>query len=364
MCLALYKPANVSIPFEHLVAGQKANSDGCGMAWVEDGAIHTFKSMEFGPWCDKYYDVLDRCGEIDMLIHFRITSRGATTVDMCHPFMINDNMCIIHNGTITNIKASEMKDGDSDTKVLAEQILANLPVGWEYNIAIQRLLEDYVGWSKLVVMTNESHVYIFNEDSGYWDKGVWYSNKSYVTYKKYNTTTTTTTGREVSTFVHGAQSDNYYGMQGEASSEWCDGCFKEFTYTSLSVHGIQLLCAKCLARQVREDHIKAIGQAFTGVTLRPCSSCRSLTNIEELYHLEIEFNEDIDEHPKQLDMLQRDLIKPHPTYGNVGTGYSCQECYELLMTCYEDVIFAVSILDFPSKLSEQEVTELECATNN
>lgn len=360
MCIAIYVPKGELIPYDHLVEGQKHNPDGCGMSWVEDGEIKIFKSMSFEKWSENYFDVLSRLGAVDMLIHFRITSRGQTREDMCHPFKINDNLCVIHNGTISNIKPAETKDGVSDTYVLATQILANLPDGWEYNAAIARLIEEFIGWSKLCVMDRTGGVYIFNEDSGVWDGGIWYSNKSYMSYTPVKTTPPTTTP---STNVYSfPNTNNTLGR--DYSKDNCDGCMKEFDYKNLKYHDCKLLCCACYIIDKRESEKKTYQSTFGGTIYRPCGCCRTLTDKEEMWKVEIEFNDTLenDFHLPTAEQVsvyyQYDLLAIHAMRSDTASTWLCSECYEASITLEIPNVVTVTLCESPEKYTEEEIEKM------
>jgi len=141
--------------------------------------------MNFNSFYEEYAIIDSAFGnESDMLIHFRITSRGATRIDNCHPFQINDKMAFIHNGTISSIPIDK-EHGYSDTYWFNELILKDLPKNWEDNSAIKYLIEDTIGFSKIVMLHATKGIYIFNEDKGVWHEGCWYSNTTYEPRKYY-----------------------------------------------------------------------------------------------------------------------------------------------------------------------------------
>jgi glutamine amidotransferase len=339
MCIAIALPAGKVIPMSHLIESQRANPDGCGLAWVENGQVQIYKSMKFEDWKTKYLEVIDRCGNINMLIHFRITSRGKTSEDMCHPFMVGDDMAIIHNGTISNITAAETANGDSDTKVLAEKIMRDLPVGWEHNQSVIRLLEDFIGWSKICILTSNDEIIFLNESKGFWDNGIWYSNKTYISYVR---PVTSTPANNVSYYAGNSsnQSTRFWG-------DSCDGCFVDFPYEKMTAFGGDLYCDACLVKAKRDAEERDAKRnpsnvvALAPIIHRPCAGCRDLTSKDEMWHVELTFQTDLQEHPEQLEFFQKNFIAESPKWGNVGDGWFCGDCYLNLLiedTCPSCVI--------------------------
>lgn len=181
MCIAIAKPAGKVVAKEALENGWSNNDDGAGFCFFDDdGKLVIHKSMTWEGFWSEYQVAEEMYGATkDFLIHFRITSRGDTNLDNCHPFIINDDMALIHNGTITSIPM-DRKETRSDTKILAEDYLANLPDGWEDNWVIHELIEEYIGSGSKVIVLHKTKGFIFyNESKGKWDDGVWYSNSTY-----------------------------------------------------------------------------------------------------------------------------------------------------------------------------------------
>lgn len=200
MCIAIAKPKNHFISKETLQICWNSNPHGAGFCYVGalDGLIHIEKFMDFKSFYDRFNIVDTVLGSTsDMLIHFRITSRGATRLDNCHPFQINDKMAFIHNGTINSMPVDK-EHQHSDTYIFNELILKKLPEGWEDNEGIKYLIEDVIGWSKVAVLHADKGFTIYNEEKGEWHEGCWYSNSSY----------------KRTTYVYTGSASNYYSKQG------------------------------------------------------------------------------------------------------------------------------------------------------
>src|SRR5690606_7535958 len=74
-------------------------------------------------------------------------------------------------------------DDRSDTRTFAEDYLAKLPPSWLDSDTLTDLVDDYIGQSKLVILTKSEECrkdwYIIGEKRGSWKDNVWYSNRSY-----------------------------------------------------------------------------------------------------------------------------------------------------------------------------------------
>lgn len=177
MCLAIFKPAGVSVPFEHLQNGWIRNPDGAGFALHEKGRIKVTKGLmtlkEFSAALDK---VKKKQVDCPMLIHFRIRSLGDRNAEQTHPFVF-EHGAAIHNGTLDGTGAIH-GTGDSDTnKFIAA-------VGSELTPEIVERCKDDLGravgaWNKIAFLFKNGKHVILNERAGYWHEGVWYSNRTY-----------------------------------------------------------------------------------------------------------------------------------------------------------------------------------------
>jgi predicted glutamine amidotransferase len=136
---------------------------------------------------DKFYKEYSKQRKVNktsnFILHFRIATSGKIDRANCHPFSVNKNLAFVHNGMI-NI--NQLNANVSDTYTFNELILKKLPTTFLNNHAILDLIENYIGYSKLVFLDNDNTASILNEDLGHWDAdNNWYSNNSYqCTYTK------------------------------------------------------------------------------------------------------------------------------------------------------------------------------------
>lgn len=176
MCIAVYKPKNVVISKEILENCFDANPDGAGFVCVIDGKLH----MEKGFFTfDEFYDAYLPFMEHQALIHFRIKTHGKVDATNCHPFMISDKFAFIHNGTISGHGTTEFSDTYMFNEEILKPMVARHGIKILWQSYIKKMLEDYIGWSKLIFLDAKGNFNIYNEIKGEWDNGVWYSNTTY-----------------------------------------------------------------------------------------------------------------------------------------------------------------------------------------
>lgn len=208
MCLILFKPdKDGSITREEVAASVKKNSDGTGIMWVEDGRVKVEKLLTTGVGDARNLEAqVDLCMEHfnskDMVaIHHRLSTDGKDCDDNLHPFKIlsiddgdDRDLYMMHNGMISNTSPGGNKRTAerSDTRILAEDVLTPLLRKYPTLIsedAFQRMLDDFIGASKLLFLDSNGEHIIINKKAGVDRNGCWLSNSHSTTiYTKPATT--------------------------------------------------------------------------------------------------------------------------------------------------------------------------------
>lgn len=189
MCVIVYKPAGISVGMDILRRCWERNSDGAGIMFPRDGKLIVAKGfMAWRPF-KKY---VKRMGDntlcnTPIAFHFRIATHGSIGPDNCHPFTVNDNIAMMHNGIMSNVNIDDGSD-KSDSEAFVEQyvsafsniMISNLREG----TALNDLYKAYIKSSKLLFMDSEGDVAIVNRHLGYDGKGVgqegvWFSNRTW-----------------------------------------------------------------------------------------------------------------------------------------------------------------------------------------
>ena len=176
MCLAIVKPKNKNIPFAHFRRGFIRNPHGCGYVFAKDGQLITkkgfFSLAEF--WESYKQDVTD---DLPALIHFRWANVSIQNETNCHPWKINDDLSMIHNGTIAGY--TDFRNGLSDTGNFTQMVLTPLfsanPNLWNEK-HFSGIMSRSIGFNKIAILSRTGEFTIYNEGLGLWVNGVWYSN--------------------------------------------------------------------------------------------------------------------------------------------------------------------------------------------
>lgn len=260
MCLAIFKPTGNPISIDNLKRGWEANDDGAGYCYLNENndiVIERFMSWEL--FEQSYTKDVEQYGnESPFLIHFRITSKGSTSLDNCHPFKVNDDMAIIHNGTITNIDIDKL-DKRSDTRIFAEEYLPSIGEAILDNALLFEITEGFIGYSKVCILHRERGVFILNEEMGHWndEDGCWYSNKSYEIKKSY-------------TYVPPKDNITYLPKRKESADSYLDVWDYENYYDE---DFYKVKCEDC-KKLVDEDSL-IIVECADGTIMELCPNCYS-----------------------------------------------------------------------------------------
>jgi hypothetical protein len=177
MCLIAHRDTiGAHIPNDVIEYNLRSNPDGFGIAWREPGKGLVYE--RFGPEnATGFRSLLKRIDSSpkEYVAHFRKATHGAKCAALSHPFEYRDpqgnKMLAFHNGVI-NIKTNG--EAESDTSVFVKYVLAKLPHGWWKNSAMVWLVEESIGWSRLLIMSEKEDI-IINEDDWKRDGGINYS---------------------------------------------------------------------------------------------------------------------------------------------------------------------------------------------
>src|SRR5690348_4415363 len=111
MCCAILSLPNSNISKEHLENAFSNNDDGAGFAYIKDGKVVIEKGFfTFESFWNAY--TLAELNDKISLIHFRIGTSGGQDQLNCHPWEVNEEVVMMHNGVLGefSIKDSELSD--------------------------------------------------------------------------------------------------------------------------------------------------------------------------------------------------------------------------------------------------------------
>ena len=180
MCIAILKRKNGTITDDALRESFRYNADGAGIAYTKDKKLIIIKGIfNAEVFVQKVREIEAICDN-NMLIHCRIGTSGLKDASNTHPFVVNEDVALIHNG-ILDVKVPKGSP-KNDTQLFIENYLNGIDKHTlMHNKAIHGLIEKCIGHNnKFVLLDNNGFYKIINEDAGHWKDNVWYSNYSYV----------------------------------------------------------------------------------------------------------------------------------------------------------------------------------------
>ncbi len=166
------------------------NTDGCGFAFVKKNKVVVRKMMSFKKFKKSFRKYQLQEPNSPFMVHFRATSAGTTDRSNCHPFQINDEQAMAHNGTIYSVP-NDPKGKRSDTAIFADTVLKLLPKYWDKNKTVVKLVTSFIGknkssvCNKVAILNSDKSFTILNEDKGHWKEGIWFSNRDYDSTSQY-----------------------------------------------------------------------------------------------------------------------------------------------------------------------------------
>ena len=186
MCLLTFIPAGEQPNKKLLEKSCDTNPHGFGYAIINGDQLIIGKSLNAKTLISEFMLMRKKYPNGDALFHSRYATHGEVSVSNCHPFMVGKDKktVLAHNGILPVI--TPKIDKRSDTAIFAEDILPlylNKNGGID-NPAVFSAIEDWSYGSKMIILTTNKRYkkssYIFNESSGHWSEGIWWSNYGYL----------------------------------------------------------------------------------------------------------------------------------------------------------------------------------------
>lgn len=222
MCVIVHQDEQAWIDKETARKLWTTNPDGGGFAFVDDnGDLQITKAMAFQTFWSEFEQARSVHGKRDYLLHMRIATHGAISLDNVHPFKVDDHTVMAHNGIIHAVTDMLPKDNSvSDTRLFVEHLLPQLEPGWLDKPFIVDMVDTYIDWSKLMFITTDPALENTVYRIGNWVKyeGLYLSNDNGLVKKK----SAKRSAKTFDTFPYSENSrnwDDWYDMR-TTPTEW------------------------------------------------------------------------------------------------------------------------------------------------
>lgn len=250
MCVIARVPEGTKVPMSYIDNMWNRNSHGAGIGFIDqNNNVQIEKSMKLKEYKKLYREISKEHSNRDMLLHFRIATLGTVCLENTHPFKVNKNTIMAHNGMLPEFfePTGKAKKLDlSDTRYFVDYFMKFVDMkSLDSPVFIKQLgriidSENYA--NKLVFLTSDKRLkfdsYIVNEKHGEYDKktGIWFSNGSYCKPRytmfsnrsDYTTTTISYDPKTGTTKSSQATANEDYSKYDLNEKEVMDDCWTEY----------------------------------------------------------------------------------------------------------------------------------------
>ena len=181
MCIIIVANKNKKIPNEHIKLASELNCDGFGISASVNNKLFVYKSISINSDdIIKLYNSIRQVATGDIVLHFRIATRGDISDKLCHPFYVNKDLVMFHNGVEIDkdIAGHDYNNkNESDTKAFVNNVLKNFKKGFQENENIMNMISKSVGNSNRLCFLDSNGVTTYSS-SDLWVElnGILYSN--------------------------------------------------------------------------------------------------------------------------------------------------------------------------------------------
>jgi len=175
MCLIITQPAGLTLSRAHLRDVAARNGDGFGIMRAHKGALHVWRTV--GDIDEIIQLYTQHAAGRACVLHWRMATHGAVSLDNAHPFRLTPDIAVVHNGMLD---VGTPTRGLSDTWHLAHHVLA--PIARDNPNALfsgdmNAVLAGLIGsGNKLVFQHADGRTAVVNRAAGVEHRGAWYSN--------------------------------------------------------------------------------------------------------------------------------------------------------------------------------------------
>ena len=197
MCIAILNRKNSVLDDIILINCYQNNPDSSGFAYINKAnQLMINKGLYTLDEFLNLYKSIKSQSISDVVIHCRIATHGNIDIKNAHPFQINKDIVMVHNGIL---KIDILNKNQSDTIHFINKYLKNITIDLLKNKTFINMLAEFITpHNKFIFLDKKGKSYIINQQQGIYDNmGNWFSNNSYKTqYIPYNTNFVSLTNKQ------------------------------------------------------------------------------------------------------------------------------------------------------------------------
>lgn len=167
MCVIILKTSQQKLDDNIIAKALAFNPDGFGMQMLDTGTVH--RTMDIQEAAEYLRS------ERPFIAHARLTTRGKTNLKNTHPFKIDDDNWLFHNGTVAT--PPKYPASKPDSQFVAET-LATVP--WKSWRGILSMSDSRFAWTR---KTKSGKVFVNRTGTWFNRDGVFYSKNNVLSHK-------------------------------------------------------------------------------------------------------------------------------------------------------------------------------------
>lgn len=110
----------------------------------------------------------------DVALHFRMKTHGLIDMENCHPYRVNHDTWLAHNGVLHTGNAT--CPDKSDTWHFINDYLSTVPTDTLHNPQFLRLVGEFIKNNRFAIMSADGRLSVVNREQGIEVEGIWFSN--------------------------------------------------------------------------------------------------------------------------------------------------------------------------------------------
>ena len=151
-----------------------SNSDGLGVMYSDGLKLHVLKVLPRSAAEARQFIESLPDSDHQIACHWRMKTHGLIDMVNCHPYRVNEETYLAHNGILhTGNKADPEK---SDTWHFIKDYLATLPTDALHDAKFLEMVGEFIGNNRFAIMSADGRLSVVNAEQGVETHGIWFSN--------------------------------------------------------------------------------------------------------------------------------------------------------------------------------------------